>query len=63
MKGDYKTVVEIPYIFRARRYGESKLTMKTTMEYVKHIMILATETGRIGWILAVFPIFLLGLSM
>ena len=33
----YKTVVEIPYKFQARPAGESKLSSKVTMEYIKQV--------------------------
>lgn len=33
----YKTVVEIPYKFQARPAGESKLSSKVTMEYLKQV--------------------------
>ena len=35
--GTYRTVVEIPYKFQARPAGESKLTSKVTMEYLKQV--------------------------
>ncbi len=35
--GTYKTVVEIPYKFQARPAGESKLSSKVTIEYLKQI--------------------------
>lgn len=35
--GNYKTVVEIPYKFQARPAGESKLSSKVTMEYLKQL--------------------------
>lgn len=33
----YKTVVEIPYKFQARPAGESKLSSKVTLEYLKQV--------------------------
>lgn len=35
--GTYKTVVEIPYKFQARPAGESKLSSKVTIEYLKQV--------------------------
>ncbi len=35
--GTYKSVVEIPYKFQARPAGESKLSSKVTIEYLKQI--------------------------
>ena len=34
---DYKTVCEIPYTFRQRTAGESKLDSKVTLEYIKQL--------------------------
>lgn len=36
--GTYKSVVEIPYKFQARPAGESKLSSKVTIEYLKQVM-------------------------
>jgi dolichol-phosphate mannosyltransferase len=38
--GTYKSVVEIPYKFQARPTGESKLSSKVTVEYMKQIFSL-----------------------
>lgn len=35
--GTYSSVVEIPYKFQARPAGESKLTTKVTIEYIKQV--------------------------
>ncbi len=35
--GTYRTVVEIPYKFQARPAGESKLSSKVTVEYLKQV--------------------------
>ena len=35
--GTYRTVVEIPYKFQARPAGESKLSSKVTIEYLKQV--------------------------
>ncbi len=35
--GTYKSVVEIPYKFQARPAGESKLSSKVTIEYLKQV--------------------------
>lgn len=35
--GTYESVVEIPYVFQDRTAGESKLTTKVTMEYLKQV--------------------------
>ncbi len=36
--GTYESVVEIPYKFQARPAGESKLSSKVTLEYLKQVM-------------------------
>ena len=41
--GTYRTVVEIPYKFQARPAGESKLSSRVTLEYLKQV---ADLTGR-----------------
>ena len=43
--GTYKSVVEIPYKFQARPAGESKLSSKVTIEYLKQVAEL-TKRGR-----------------
>lgn len=36
--GNYKKVIEIPYRFQQRTAGESKLSGKVTVEYIKHLL-------------------------
>ncbi|MCR5673125.1 MAG: polyprenol monophosphomannose synthase [Lachnospiraceae bacterium] len=43
--GTYKSVVEIPYKFQARPAGESKLSSKVTIEYLKQVFEL-TKRGK-----------------
>ena len=43
--GTYRTVVEIPYKFQARPAGESKLSSKVTVEYLKQVADL-TKRGK-----------------
>ncbi len=43
--GTYSTVVEIPYKFQARPAGESKLSSKVTMEYLRQVAEL-TKRGK-----------------
>ena len=43
--GSYRTVVEIPYKFQARPAGESKLSSKVTVEYLKQVAEL-TRRGK-----------------
>lgn len=41
--GNYQHVVEIPYEFEKRNAGESKLSLKVTIEYFLHILALAAR--------------------
>ena len=43
--GTYRSVVEIPYKFQARPAGESKLSSKVTVEYLKQVADL-TKRGK-----------------
>ena len=36
--GNFKKVIEIPYRFQQRTAGESKLSGKVTVEYIKHLL-------------------------
>ena len=47
-RGNYSTVVEIPYVFRERKEGGSKLGPIQYVEFVLHIGALASEIGRVG---------------
>lgn len=38
VKGDYDSVKEIPYTFRNRKVGTSKLTIKTNIEYLVQLL-------------------------
>ena len=45
--GNYETVVEIPYAFQDRDLGESKLSMKVTLEYLQQLAgLLSRATKR-----------------
>lgn len=37
VKGKYSKSIEMPYIFRNRRFGKSKLSMKEDFAYLKHL--------------------------
>ena len=39
-KGNYNNVVEIPYVFQDRKYGESKLNNRVMREYLSHLYTL-----------------------
>ncbi len=46
-KGKVKRVADVPYVFRNRYAGESKLGTKVMMDYVLHLLKLAKETGEL----------------
>lgn len=37
VKGRYKTLSELPYVFRNREVGKSKMGMRETMNYLRHL--------------------------
>lgn len=43
-KGNYNRVDEIPYTFKSRKYGRSKLGSKELWNYLKHLYSLAKDT-------------------
>jgi dolichol-phosphate mannosyltransferase len=45
--GDFHHTVEVPYTFRTRNRGESKLNSRQQIEYLKHIYSLMRRTGEI----------------
>ena len=44
--GTYSTVVEIPYIFKSRPAGESKLTTRVTLQYLQQLIGLTKRAKR-----------------
>jgi dolichol-phosphate mannosyltransferase len=45
--GNFDNVTEVPFIFDDRAAGQSKLKMKTQIDYLKHIFSLMRRTGEI----------------
>jgi dolichol-phosphate mannosyltransferase len=45
MAGHHEKVVEVPFIFVARERGESKLSSKTQVDYLKHLYSLMRRSG------------------
>ena len=43
-RGDYQTVIEVPFIFIERQQGRSKLGLRQYREFVTHLLCLAWET-------------------
>jgi dolichol-phosphate mannosyltransferase len=48
LMGNFKNVTEVPYVFEVRTAGQSKLRMRTQMDYLRHIFSLMGRTGE-GW--------------
>jgi dolichol-phosphate mannosyltransferase len=46
-KGHYQTVAEVPYVFKNRRAGESKLGATQCVEFCLHLGRLTWETGQL----------------
>jgi len=48
----YQSLVEVPYVFRARRLGQSKLGARQYVEYLLHLLRIARSSGELrAWIL------------
>lgn len=47
MMGHFDRVVEVPYRFRLRERGESKLSTRQQVDYLKHLLSLMKRTGEI----------------
>lgn len=43
-KADIRTVREVPYIFRDREHGESKLSLREYVRFVRHMSLLAMSS-------------------
>ncbi len=59
-KGQYRTVVEVPYIFEERKEGGSKLGPKQYLEFFAHLGHLAREAGQVKRFLRFCSVGLLG---
>jgi dolichol-phosphate mannosyltransferase len=42
-RGNYRRIVEVPYVFETRKHGKSKLGPKQYLEFLIHLGILATK--------------------
>lgn len=47
MLGNFQKVAEVPYIFKTRSRGESKLKARQQIEYLKHVWSIMLRTGEI----------------
>ncbi|MDP2919248.1 MAG: glycosyltransferase family 2 protein [Dehalococcoidia bacterium] len=48
VKGRYRQLVEVPYQFRTRAKGESKLGVKTQLDYLRHVYSLMDRRRELG---------------
>ena len=48
IEGEYGSVAEVPYTFRTRSSGESKLSIGQQIDYLKHIYSLMKRKGELG---------------
>jgi len=47
LMGDFRHIVEVPFIFQERSAGKSKLRPRTQVDYLKHLWSLMSRTGEI----------------
>ncbi|HWP93494.1 MAG TPA: glycosyltransferase family 2 protein [Thermodesulfobacteriota bacterium] len=47
-KGEYQTIIEVPYTFEERKEGGSKLGPVQYLQFFTHMFRLAMETGQVG---------------
>jgi dolichol-phosphate mannosyltransferase len=47
MEGHYQKVAEVPYTFRVRERGKSKLSARQQIDYLKHLYSLMRRTGEL----------------
>ncbi|MBP1713508.1 MAG: dolichyl-phosphate-mannose synthase, partial [Deltaproteobacteria bacterium] len=43
-KGNYRRIVEVPYVFEERKDGKSKLGPKQYLEFLMHVGMLAAKS-------------------
>jgi dolichol-phosphate mannosyltransferase len=60
MLGNFKDVREVPFIFEDRTAGQSKLKIKTQIDYLKHIFSLMVRTGELALFLKFIAVGLSG---
>jgi len=48
VKGAYRRVVEVPYVFKERLHGKSTLSFKEHINYLRHLSRLARASGEAG---------------
>lgn len=48
LRGKFRNVAEVPYTFKLRSRGQSKLSAKQQVEYLKHVYSLMRRTGELA---------------
>jgi dolichol-phosphate mannosyltransferase len=61
--GDFKNVVEVPYIFEDRSAGASKLKASTQIDYLKHLLSLMARTGELEMFIKFVAVGLTGVGV
>jgi dolichol-phosphate mannosyltransferase len=51
LTGDFKNIVEVPYMFEERSAGKSKLRPSQQIDYLKHLFSLMVRTGELAMFL------------
>jgi dolichol-phosphate mannosyltransferase len=45
--GNFKNIVEVPFVFEERSAGQSKLRPQQQIDYIKHLLSLMARTGEV----------------
>jgi dolichol-phosphate mannosyltransferase len=49
--GDFRRIVEVPFVFKERSAGQSKLRPQQQIDYLKHVFSLMARTGELAMLL------------
>ncbi|HUJ41812.1 MAG TPA: methyltransferase domain-containing protein [Candidatus Acidoferrales bacterium] len=44
-RGSYERIAEVPYVFEERAVGGSKMTMRTAVQYIAHLVRISVDSG------------------
>ncbi len=61
--GDFKNIVEVPFIFEERSAGASKLRPQQQIDYLKHIFSLMVRTGELAMFIKFVAVGLSGVAV
>ena len=59
VKGHYNKIIDVPYIFVSRKFGESKMRTKEMSNYVKHLMRLVRFSNQTWKVIIILTIYIL----